>query len=82
MFNITMSGHVGERKVTSRKGSFADVPRDLLDKITWLEELFVVPTDRLKKITDHFVNELAKGLSVEGGSIVRTNARIPLQVLT
>lgn len=81
-FSLTMSGHEGERKVTSRKGSFADVPKDLLDKITWLEDLFVVPTDRLKKITDHFVNELAKGLSVEGGSIVCTNPFMRSQVIT
>lgn len=60
---------LGAKKPPSRKGSFADVPGNLLDKITWLEELFVVPTDKLKKISDHFVNELAKGLSVEGGSI-------------
>ncbi|KAF2195791.1 hexokinase [Zopfia rhizophila CBS 207.26] len=47
----------------------ADVPKDLMDQITRLEELFVVPTEKLKEITDHFVNELTKGLSVEGGSI-------------
>lgn len=51
----------------------ADVPKDLLDQIDRLEELFTVPTDKLKGITDHFVNELTKGLTVEGGSIVRTN---------
>ena len=49
----------------------ADVPKDLLDQINRLEELFTVPTDKLKAITEHFINELAKGLSVEGGSIVR-----------
>lgn len=34
-----------------------------------LEDLFTVDTALLKKITDHFKSELAKGLSVEGGSI-------------
>lgn len=60
---------LGAKKPPSRKGSFADVPKDLLAKISWLEDLFVVPAEKLKQITDHFVNELAKGLSVEGGSI-------------
>jgi hexokinase len=48
----------------------ADMPRDLKEQIEKLEEIFVVPTKKLKEITDHFVKELEKGLSVEGGSIV------------
>lgn len=48
----------------------ADVPKDLLQQIERLEELFVVAKEKLIAITDHFVNELAKGLSKEGGSIV------------
>lgn len=32
--------------------------------------MFTVPQEKLKAITDHFVKELAKGLTVEGGSIV------------
>lgn len=47
----------------------ADVPKDLLDQINRLEELFTVPQEKLKQITDHFVSELTKGLTVEGGSI-------------
>ena len=39
----------------------ADVPRDLLQEIKRLEELFTVPTEKLKEITDHFVSELARG---------------------
>lgn len=46
-----------------------DVPRDLLEQITQLENLFTVDTEKLKKITDHFVTELDKGLSKAGGSI-------------
>lgn len=57
-------------EITSAAGSLADVPKDLLDQINRLEELFTVPQEKLKQITDHFINELAKGLSVEGGSIV------------
>ncbi|KAG9247499.1 hexokinase-domain-containing protein [Calycina marina] len=60
---------LGPRKPPSRKGSMADMPKDLLQEIKWLEELFTVPTAKLKEITTHFVAELTKGLTVEGGSI-------------
>jgi hexokinase len=39
----------------------ADVPKDLLQEIQRLEELFTVDQDKLKAITKHFVSELAKG---------------------
>ncbi|KAF1816138.1 hypothetical protein P152DRAFT_454379 [Eremomyces bilateralis CBS 781.70] len=57
------------RRPSSRKGSMSDVPKDLLQQIERLEGLFTVPQEKLKAITDHFVSELAKGLSKEGGSI-------------
>lgn len=60
---------LGPRKPPSRKGSMADVPKDLLAEIKKLENLFSVSTEKLKYITSHFVKELEKGLSVEGGSI-------------
>ncbi|CAG8977592.1 hypothetical protein HYALB_00008368 [Hymenoscyphus albidus] len=60
---------LGPRKPPSRKGSMADVPKDLVNEIKRLEELFTVPKEKLKSITDHFISELDKGLSVEGGSI-------------
>lgn len=60
---------LGPRKPPSRKGSMADVPKDLQDEIKRLEGLFAVDKAKLKMITDHFVSELDKGLSVEGGSI-------------
>jgi hexokinase len=47
----------------------ADMPRDLLEQIAQLEMLFTVDATKLKEITDHFVTELAKGLSKQGGSI-------------
>lgn len=50
-------------------GSMADVPKDLLAEIKKLEQMFTVPPQKLKEITDHFIKELEKGLSVEGGSI-------------
>jgi hexokinase len=47
----------------------ADMPTDLKDQIDKLEELFLVSTDKLKEISDHFVHELERGLSKEGGTI-------------
>lgn len=48
----------------------ADVPKDLLDQIHRLEELFVVSGEKLKQITDHFVSELKRGLAEENSTIV------------
>lgn len=39
----------------------ADVPKDLLQEIKRLEEMFMVPKEKLKDITTHFVSELEKG---------------------
>lgn len=47
----------------------ADMPQDLISEIKRLEELFIIDTPKLKAITDHFISELAQGLSKEGGSI-------------
>ena len=47
-------------------GSIADVPKDLLDQIDRLEELFTVPQEKLKQITERFKAELTKGI----GSLV------------
>lgn len=44
-------------------GTLADAPKDLLDEIKHLEQLFAIDTPKLKEITNHFVNELAKGES-------------------
>lgn len=43
-------------------GSKADIPKDFLEQIRFLEGLFTVDTKKLKEITDHFVSELAKGM--------------------
>lgn len=61
--------HLGPRRQPSRKGSIADVPKNLLEQIKRLEEQFVVPGEKLKEITDRFVSELTKGLTSEGGDI-------------
>ncbi len=47
----------------------ADVPKDLLQQIKRLEELFTVDTKKLKEITEHFIKELEKGESSSGSSI-------------
>ena len=60
---------LGPKRKPSRRGSMADVPHDIQQEIKRLEELFTVDTAKLKSITDHFISELAKGLSKEGGSI-------------
>ena len=41
----------------------ADVPKDLLQEIKRLEELFTVGKTKLKAITEHFISELDKGMS-------------------
>ncbi|KAF7868580.1 hypothetical protein EAF04_005111 [Stromatinia cepivora] len=60
---------LGPRKPPSRKGSMAEVPKNYLEQIKKLEQQFTVDTKKLKEITEHFVSELTKGLTVEGGSI-------------
>ncbi|EDN07130.1 hexokinase [Histoplasma mississippiense (nom. inval.)] len=57
------------RRKPSRKGSMADMPKDVLDQLKTLEELFTVDQEKLKQIVEHFIKELQKGLSVEGGNI-------------
>lgn len=61
-------------------GSMADVPKDLLAEIKKLEDQFTVGSAKLKQITKHFVSELEKGLSVEGGSIVSSRLICIFQV--
>ena len=39
----------------------ADVPKNLQEQIQRLEEMFTVPPEKLKAITEHFVHELEKG---------------------
>ncbi|KAJ5545147.1 hypothetical protein N7535_006465 [Penicillium sp. DV-2018c] len=60
---------LGPKKPPSRKGSMQDVPQNLLGEIKKFEEAFTVDGAKLKQIVNHFVKELEKGLSVEGGNI-------------
>ncbi|KAF2244902.1 hexokinase [Trematosphaeria pertusa] len=56
-------------EITCVSGSMADVPKDLLDQINRLEELFVVDTAKLKEVTNQFVSELERGLREENSTI-------------
>jgi len=60
----------------------ADVPKDLLDQINRLEELFVVDAAKLKEVTDQFVSELRRGLGEENATIVRVVPAQPACKLT
>ncbi|GIJ88379.1 hexokinase A [Aspergillus pseudoviridinutans] len=60
---------IGPKRRPSRKGSMADVPQNLLQQIKDFEDMFTVDAAKLKQVVDHFVKELEKGLSVEGGNI-------------
>lgn len=54
----------------------AGIPDERIQFLKQYEEWFTIDTPALKKITEHFVNELDKGLSKEGGSIVSSGFRI------
>lgn len=51
------------------------MPDDILRCMKQFEDWFTIDADQLKKITNHFVQELEKGLTVEGGSIVSDSPR-------
>lgn len=60
---------IGPKQPQSRKGSMHELPQNLLQHIQKFEETFTVDTAKLKEIVNHFVKELEKGLTVEGGNI-------------
>lgn len=49
------------------------VSEELTKELKQYEDWFMVDRTKLKQITDYFVKELERGLSIEGGSIVSTN---------
>ena len=55
--------------ILERSDAFKDVPEELIKELRVLEEEFLLTPDTLKKISDHFANELTKGLSKGGGNI-------------
>ncbi|KAJ5590042.1 Hexokinase [Penicillium hetheringtonii] len=60
---------LGPKQPPSRKGSMQDLPQNLLQHIKDFEDIFTVDRPKLKEIVKHFVKELEKGLTVEGGNI-------------
>lgn len=46
------------------------VAEHLTEGLKQFEDWFILDAEDLKKITDHFVKELEKGLTKEGGNIV------------
>lgn len=61
--------HLGPKKPPARKGSMADIPKDLLTALGEIEDRFTADTPTLKKVVAHFITELDKGLSKKGGNI-------------
>lgn len=60
---------LGPKPPQHRKGTFADVPEPLMEALHEIESELYVTGDKLRSITDHFVTELDKGLSKQGGNI-------------
>ncbi|KAL4896275.1 hexokinase-domain-containing protein [Aspergillus ambiguus] len=60
---------IGPKRPPSRKGSRHELPQNLLEQIKEFEDQFTVNAATLKKVVAHFVKELEKGLTVEGGNI-------------
>ncbi|QLL33088.1 hypothetical protein HG536_0D06110 [Torulaspora globosa] len=60
---------LGPKKPPARKGSMADIPKDLMEQIHGLEVIFSVSPEKLRAVVKHFIGELNKGLSKKGGNI-------------
>ncbi|CAL9736690.1 hexokinase-2 [Monosporozyma servazzii] len=61
--------HLGPKKPPARKGSMIDIPQELLKSLNVIEESFTVKPETLRAVVKHFISELNKGLSKEGGNI-------------
>lgn len=61
--------HLGPKEPPARRETIAYLPEELKAPLQHLEEILSIDTKQLKEIVDHFVKELTKGLSKEGGSI-------------
>lgn len=60
---------LGPKPPQHRKGTFSNVPDELLEEIHKYEDILTLPTEKLQEITAHFITELDKGLSKAGGNI-------------
>lgn len=61
--------HLGPKKPPARKGSMIDVPQELIQASAAIEEAFTVKTEKLHAIVKHFISELNRGNSKQGGNI-------------
>lgn len=57
-----------------------DIPKDLLEQIRYIEELFTVDATKLKAISDHFVSELAKGTNLAPSMPQERYARLTVSI--
>ncbi|KUL91809.1 hypothetical protein ZTR_01330 [Talaromyces verruculosus] len=64
----SVASSVGPPKALGEK-ILADIPTELTTELKRLEEMFIVDREKLKLITQHFVEELKKGLTDDGGDI-------------
>ncbi|QFZ29959.1 putative hexokinase-2 [Clavispora lusitaniae] len=60
---------LGPKPPQHRKGTFTDVPEELIEQLHHFEQILTVSPEKLRQITDHFIGELNKGLSKKGGNI-------------
>lgn len=68
---------VSEDKMPSfhhRPEMLAGIPEEHTEFLKQYDDWFTIDTPELKRITDHFVKELNRGLSKEGGDIVSSGA--------
>ena len=56
------------------------VPEHLVHELKQYEDWFFIKSADLKRITDCFVKELEKGLTKEGGNIVRVLKIMPMSI--
>ncbi|EER35675.1 hexokinase [Candida tropicalis MYA-3404] len=61
--------HLGPKPAQPRKGTFTDVPSQLLEAIKPFEKEFTISGETLRAIVAHFIKELNRGLSKQGGNI-------------
>ena len=45
----------------------AGLPQNLREQVERLEEMFIIPREKLKAITEHFLTELEKGMVLDCG---------------
>lgn len=61
--------HLGPKEPPTRKDTSEQLKGALRARLDEITEAFTVDTAKLKAIVDHFVSELTKGLTKEGGNI-------------